>query len=167
MWGKETINDQDKLYFFIHIHAVKYDKEGTDPFVPESNLTNTPKEGPNKSCDWSKYHSPQATRDLRGKEYKFGKSVFKRPEEFFVHSTKAMDWREINVQSCKQLVEHDPIFNDPEAVGTPNNRAHSIIIGNKDDLKLRTIVARSINWELAPPDTKVEWQEKKRALGLQ
>ncbi|SMD44439.1 hypothetical protein SAMN00777080_3060 [Aquiflexum balticum DSM 16537] len=166
MWVKETINDQDKLYFFIHIHAVKYDKEDREPFVPESNLTNTPKEGPDKSCDWSKYHSPQETRELRGKEYKFGKSVFKRPEEFFVYSTRARDWRGINLPSYKQLVEHDPIFNDPEPIGMPNNRAHGIIIGNKDDLKLRTIIARSINWEIAPPDTKIDCLALKKALGL-
>lgn len=166
MWEKETIPDPDKLYFFIHIHAVRYDKEGNNPFVPESSLTNTPDSGPNKSSDWSKYHRPEDTRFLRGEEYKFGQKIFKNPDEYFIYSTLVSDWRSIDQQHCKQSVEHDPIYNDPIPIGTPNNRAHSIIIGNKDDLKLRTIIARSINWEIAPPDTKFEWKEYKKTLGL-
>jgi hypothetical protein len=49
----------------------------------------------------------------------------------------------------KQKIEHDPIFNDPEIVGTPNNQAHAIIIGEKDE-EVRLKMQGISSWVIEP-----------------
>jgi hypothetical protein len=52
---------------------------------------------------------------------------------------------EIDVAFAKNLefvneIKHEPIFNDPEMIGIPNNPVHALIINTKDEevrVKLR------------------------------
>lgn len=163
----EVITDDQKLYFYVHCNHVTYTEDRA--VLKEAALCNTPKDGPNKSCEWEKYTTPEVTRNLRAREYKHGKTEFKNPEAFFVYSHIAGTWRQvhINVENTPiQSVQHKPIYNDPEIVGTPNNQSHSIVIGEKSSEALRTYMARKAQWEIPPPPTKEEMTEYRKAHGL-
>ncbi len=82
------------------------------------------------------------------KQKKFGKEEFKNPADFFIYKFNVSNLRLI--ETPKQFVEHDPVFNEPEIVGTPNNRSHSIIIGDKSDPELRIKLADMGEWEISP-----------------
>lgn len=164
MWEIEQISNESSLYFFVHFQNIRYDNSNLNPSVKEAALTNTPSDGLNKSCDWCKHTTPLETRSLRGKEYRLGKQEFKNPNHFFIYSNNAADWRNLKSQGLDQIVEHNPIKNNPEKIGEPNNRAHTIIIGNKDDEKLRVLISRSIKWEISPPLTKQEFDLYKKEL---
>jgi hypothetical protein len=141
---KETIPDDATLYCFVHKANVDY-KRGNVPRA--AAFQNTPKEGDNLSSDWSKYSSAEETRARVGKQFKFNSEIFKNPDDFCVLQ---MNVGILRSEDYKQKIEHDPIFNDPEIVGTPNNQAHSIIIGEKDEevrLKMQSICS----WVIEPP----------------
>jgi hypothetical protein len=53
-------------------------------------------------------------------------------------------------EGYRQEIKHDPIFNDPEILGVPNNKAHSIIIGEKDE-QLRFDMVKISSWVIEPP----------------
>lgn len=165
-WPVEPIPDEDDLYFHVHHQKIGYDEEGL-PVLKESALTNTPETGPNKSCDWSEYSTPEATWALLGKQYRHGKTEFKNPDHFFVYSHSVSAWRTVHEKSkdfAEQTVNHDPIETTSEGVGSPNNRAHSIIIGDKKD-KLRVVMARLAQWRVLPPASKAEMKLYRRELG--
>ena len=66
-WPVETIPDDDELYFCVHHSHITYNQDDR-PILKETALANTPEQGPNKSCDWSKYSTPQETRDRLGRQ---------------------------------------------------------------------------------------------------
>lgn len=146
MWKKEVIPDEDFLYCRIHNQFVN---RKVTPFLPkESAFTNTPKEGDNLSTDWDKYTTAEDCRNLVAKQKKVGKDEFKNPNDFCIYKFNVNNIRLI--ETPKQIVEHDPIFNEPEAVGTPNNRSHAIIIGDKSDPELRLKLADLGEWAISP-----------------
>jgi len=108
---------------------------------------NTPKDGDNLSSDWDKYTTPEETRERLRKQMKFGKTTYKDPNDYFVLSIGASKVREITPQ---QIIEYDPISNNPEIDGSPNNEAHTIIIGPKNDITIRTDFANRAVWAIAP-----------------
>ncbi|TVR36894.1 MAG: hypothetical protein EA392_14315 [Cryomorphaceae bacterium] len=164
MFEKEEIPDADDLYFFIHHQNVTHKTQDQKPQPKEAALGNTPEKGPNKSCDWSAYSTPKETLSRLGKQYKTGTTNFKDPKHYFVYSHKVEEWRNIHQLDCpKQEVEYDPIFSDPENLGEPNNKAHTIIIGTKSE-KLRTIMARKARWPISPPGTKAEMKAFRKRL---
>lgn len=165
-WPIEDISDSDSLYFFVHHSKVEYDHED-NAVLKEAALTDTPLNGGNKSCDWSRYASAEQTRVLLGRQYKTGKTEFKNPAEFFVFSHGVEQWRSLHLrfrEFPEQRVEHNPIEENPEPIGFPNNRAHAIIIGDKSDMRLRVAMARSAQWEVKPPATKAEMKAYRREL---
>lgn len=140
MWPEEIINDHHCLYIRIHINYIS-----KDGLPSKSAFSNTPKEGTNLSSDWCQYCSPQTSRDLIGKQ-KNSKGVFKNPAQFFIWRFRVFSLRNMDIL---QIVRHDPIFNDPEKDGKPNNRAHSIIIGNKpNEAEFRTKMLRAGQWAI-------------------
>ena len=145
MWEVEYIDDFYSLYIRIHKDFIS-SKDGK----PRSSaFTNTPKNGDNLSSDWSKYCTPQSSRALIGLQKKTN-GTFKKPELFFIWELNVGKVRkEINP---KQSVEHDPIENNPELEGFPNNRAHSIIIGEKpiNNAEFRVGLYKAGDWVIKP-----------------
>lgn len=132
----------------------------------EAALGNTPEEGDNKSCDWSRHATPEATRSLLGRQYRRGTTEFKNADAFFVFQHTGAEWRTVHKESPEtkaQLVAHDPIFSESEVQGTPNNSAHAIIIGDKTE-KLRTIMARKAQWAIPPSGSKAEMKAYVKGL---
>jgi hypothetical protein len=133
-WSKEPIPDEDFLFCFIHRANIDY-KRGEIPRA--AAFQNTPKERDNLSSDWSKYSSPEETKQRIGQQFKFESTEFKNANDYGI---LRFDVSKLRDDELKQVVNHDPIFNEPEIIGVPNNRAHAVIIGEKDEevrLKMR------------------------------
>lgn len=116
-------------------------------------FTNTPKDGNNLSCDWNKYCTPETSRALIGKQINQRTKEYKDPSKFFIYQFNVGDVRTIRIPDRNQEIEHDPLVNDPELEGTPNNIAHSIMIGNKgddDDPELRLKLVEIGKWAIGP-----------------
>jgi hypothetical protein len=125
--NKEIIPNEDSLYCFVNKANVDY-KRGNLPRA--AAFQNTPKDGDNLSSDWEKYSTPLETRDRVGMQLKKNTQDFKNPDDFGVLQ---MNVGILRNEILRQIIEHDPIFNNPEILGMPNNRAHAIIIGEKDE----------------------------------
>ena len=119
MWKVQDIPNKDDIYIRIS-HSFISKK---DQLPSASAFLNTPKDGKNLSCDWSEHCTPESSRELIGKQKKG--EVYKDPNLFFIWSMCVGLVREKVVPS--QDVIHEPIYNNPEKDGKPNNRAHSII----------------------------------------
>ena len=145
IWEKEPIPDADNIYCFIHSQANVNPKTGKPRAVA---FHNTPKQGNNLSCDWEKYSTPLDTKMRVGQQFKTGSTEFKNPHLFAVAAFKVSVLR---TDEYAQAVEHDPIFHDPEIIGTPNNQAHSIIIGEKDE-ETRLKMVDIAEWVILPMD---------------
>lgn len=81
-------------------------------------------------------------------EFRKGTKQFKDLNEFFICSLPVVAVKQLN-----QDVKHDPKQFLPKIIGNPNNRAHSLIIGDKkiDDkskVKIRALLAKSSAWEI-------------------
>jgi hypothetical protein len=89
------------------------------------------------SVDWNNENTAEHSLERVGHTYKTNKTEFKNKADFMVY--------ELDVDFVRQLefvsdVVHDPVFNDPEILGKPNNPAHALIINTKDEevrVKLR------------------------------
>ena len=143
IWENETIPDTDKVYCFIHSIANVNSKTGKPRAAA---FYNTPKQGDNLSCDWEKYSTPQETKARIGQQLKVGTTEFKNPNLFGIVEFIISILRN---EEYNQQVNHDPIFNSPEIIGIPNNRSHSIIIGEKDE-EIRLKMVEIANWIIAP-----------------
>lgn len=145
MWIVENIPNDSAVYVRIHETFIS----SKDKLPKSAAFSNTPKEGDNLSCDWDKHCTPESARELIGKQLKKDGS-FKDHNLFFMWEMNVGKIRkEINP---KQLVEHQPIENDPEIVGAPNNRAHSIIIGDKqiNNAEFRVSILKLGKWAIPP-----------------
>lgn len=143
MWAVEPIPNEDNLYFRIHKSFIKNNRE----YPSESAFTNTPKDGDNISTDWSKYANPEQCRDLVSKIYN-NEGIPKDPRNYSIYSFGVGAVR--NIKSITPEVIHEPIFNNPEIPGKPNNRAHSIIKTSKtgNDTRFRMELVELGNWEI-------------------
>ncbi len=137
----EEIGDFNCLYSRVHKDFIS----SQDGLPRKTAFTNTPKEGDNLSCDWCKYSSPETSRELIGKQKK-ANGLYKNPNDFFIWRFFVDKVRAID--SPPQKVIHDPIDNNPEIDGLPNNIAHSIIIGQKpiNNAEFRTRLLRAGEW---------------------
>lgn len=124
MWEKEIIDNESFVFSRVHKDFIS----SKDNLPKSSAFSNTPRDGDNLSCDWDKYCTSESSRALISKQIKKDGS-FKNPDLFSIWEMKVGRVR--NEISPKQIVEHDPIYNNPEEIGLPNNQAHSIIIGEK------------------------------------
>jgi hypothetical protein len=142
-WELEFIPDTDKVYCFVHSLANVNPKTGKPRAAA---FHNTPKQGDNLSCDWEKYSTPQETKARIGQQFKTGTTEFKNPNLFaIVEFTTGV----LRTEEYNQQIEHDPILNNPEIVGIPNNQAHSIIIGEKDE-ETRLKMVELAQWVIPP-----------------
>ncbi len=138
---KMIIPNEDDVYCYIHKDNIS--KTGK----PRSAaFQNTPRDGDNLSCDWSQYTSPEETKARIGKQFRTRTTEFKNPNLFGISRFKVDDLR----QKVMQKVEHDPIFSDPEILGQPNNYAHSIIIGEKDEETRLKMADELSEWVILP-----------------
>lgn len=144
-WPKENISIESRL--FCRVHYQKVNKVNGAP--APSAFYNTPKTGPDLSSDWDKYSNPQQSRALIGFEYKLGTTVFKNPEDFFITEFLVENIYKLELN---QIVEHSPKQIIPDEIGNPNNRAHSSIIGDKNDEELRLKFVGISEWRIAPPN---------------
>lgn len=100
------------------------------------------------SCDWNKYSTPAQSRKLLSRQYMHGTKKFKNEKHYFICGIYVGD--NLNLDPI-QTFQHDPLYNFPEKKGFPNNRSHSLIIGNKSEkeaLKARARLASRCKWEI-------------------
>ncbi len=144
MWEVEKhFPDEDFLYIRVGEGYVSRDLK------PRAvAFSNTPKNGTNLSSDWSKHCTPESSRELTGKQKNI-KGEYKNPLSFSI-------WQ-FNIGKLRQIVKplqnikHEPLYNNPEIDGEPNNRAHSIIIGDKpDNLEFRALMVLAGEWAIPP-----------------
>lgn len=148
LWPKEDIPDDNHLFCRIHFSKINSKIENKPP--KPNAFFNTPQSGDNLSSDWDAYITADESRDLIAKQYRFNTTEFKNKMHFFIYQ---LNVGEIRLIDPKQIVDHDPIENYPEKLGLPNNRAHSIIIGNKGDnnnTEIRLKFATSGFWAISP-----------------
>ena len=143
MWEVEEIPDDSIVYVRIHKDFIS----SKDNLPKSAAFSNTPKDGNNLSCDWDKHCTAESSRELIAKQQKKDGS-FKDHNLFFIWGLKVEKIRkEINPN---QSVEHDPVENNPEIIGSPNNRAHSIIIGEKpNNAEFRVSILKAGAWAIA------------------
>lgn len=111
-------------------------------------FSNTPKTGTNLSSDWSKYCTPESSRELISKQKNL-KGEYKNHLSFSIWQLNIGKLREI--VKPLQNINHEPLYNNPEIDGKPNNRAHSIIIGEKpDNLEFRALMVLAGEWAISP-----------------
>ena len=141
MWNKEDITN------LCHVNV-----RVADTYIsPKDNLPraaaflNTPKDGTNLSCDWCKYATVAISKEIISKQIK-GNGDFKNPDIFrFWNMNVGKIRSEIKPT---QKVKHEPLYNDPEIIGFPNNRSHSIIEGEKFDnnTEFRVLILQIGEW---------------------
>lgn len=109
----ETENIPDSDHLFMRVHTWTFARDG---ILSAGAFKN---HGGGMSTDWEKYSTAEETR-ARGK---------KPPEEYWVVKMNVGEVREVPGQT----VEHSPL---------PENRAHTDVIGEKDEevrIKLRRL----------------------------
>jgi hypothetical protein len=145
MWQIEKIENTHCIFLRVHKDFIS----SKDNLPKASAFTNTPAIGDNLSCDWCKYCSAITSRELLAKQKKKD-GTFKNPLLFFIWRLNVGEIRE--KISPNQIVNHDPIFENPENEFIPNNRAHSIIIGEKpvNNAEFRVQLLRVGNWAICP-----------------
>lgn len=144
MWPIEYIPNEDKLHCRVHKAFLKNNDESPSA----SAFKNTPEDGDNLSTDWSKYSTPEQCREIVSKMIHAKTMLPKRPDDYFVYSFGVEAIRRI--LPIKPGVLHDPIFNHPEVINQPNNRAHSIIRTSREgnDNYFRLELVRIGEWSI-------------------
>lgn len=148
LWQIEYIPDEDNLFCRVHFSKINRKVDGTPP--KPNAFFNTPFNGDNLSSDWDRYTTAIESRELISKQFRYNTQEFKNQYDFFIYKLDVEIVRQISPQ---QNVEHDPIENFPEKVGLPNNRSHSIIIGDKgdkNDTEIRLKFSTSGTWAIKP-----------------
>ena len=140
IYPKRPIPESAVLFKSIHFRNISTSK----PYRPNASSFKDYE----LSCDWDRYSTPEKSRDLISLQYKKGTTTFKNKKEFFICGIYVRENLHLDpVQSFR----HDPLFNFPAIKGMPNNRSHSIIIGNKEDkdaVKARKKLADNSKWEI-------------------
>lgn len=126
MWEKEEITDLCKVNVRVATSFVS--KKDGNPQA--AAFLNTPKDGSNLSCDWCKYATLKISKEIIGKQIKKN-GEYKDPEMFRFWNMNVGKIR--SIVKPNQEVLHEPLYNNPELLGYPNNRSHSIIEGEKDE----------------------------------
>lgn len=126
VYPKKKIGVDAILYKYISFKQI--DKTTLKPFA--SNF-----DSEELSCDWNKYSTPEKTRRLLSRQYKFNSKEFKKPDEYFICQFRVSNLLDLDP---KQLFLHDPIFYFPSKIGFPNNRSHSLIAGKKEKEKVKS-----------------------------
>jgi len=146
-WPKdEHIPNESILFCRVHIGMISKKNNLPNP----SAFYNTPRTGDNLSTDWDKYSTAEESRDRIGLQYRHGTTEFKNKLKFNIYSFSA---RKIRSITPEQIPEHDPHQNIPEILGDPNNRSHSIIIGDKgekNDPEVRLKLVEIGDWAIGP-----------------
>ncbi len=144
MW---EIEKDINVYHCLFVRVFK-DKITPDKTPSKSAFVNTPKDGDNLSSDWCKYASAQTSRELIRKQ-KNQKGEYKNANDFYIWKFHVLSLSEMDIP---QTAEHEPIYNYPEIDGTPNNRAHTKIIGQKltNQAEFRMQINRAGMWAIGP-----------------
>lgn len=109
-------------------------------------FSNTPKDGDNLSCDWCKYCSAHTSRELISRQKKRNGQL-KNPLDFNIWKFNVGKLK--NEIFPKQLVLHNPIFEDDLENNIIKNIAHSIIVGQKpNNAEFRISLLKIGEWAL-------------------
>jgi hypothetical protein len=163
-WEIESIPSKALLYRRIHFGYVINSDQSITNFIPTPSCFKDIE----LSCDWNRYSTPQKTFDLIGKEYKTSKKGgqwhFKNQNDFFIVSLSVKAMLENNL---KQDILHNPIQHMPEKTGYPNNRAHSLVKGEKggteaEHVKIRFWLSKISKWEIFDETRLKELQAKRK-----
>ncbi len=156
---ENCIPNEDSLYFYVFHSQVTYKNSEGNAALRENAIFKVPEQ----SCDWSRMTNPMHCRELLAKQFKHGTGEFKNPNWYFISSLDVNTVRTIHeqVSECPmQKVVYNPIENDPEKEGFPNNPAHSLVLGAKNE-KLRAAFSRRVRWAIAPPANKADMEAYK------
>jgi hypothetical protein len=118
----EEIPDDDRLFRRAHRSLFQGQATRDDDYIPAGVI----KKEQELSTDWSRYSTPEQSR-----------ARAKHPEANGVISLPVGPVRSEALQS----VEHAP---------EPENRAHSLVIGSKDE-ETRVLLLRMARWEIRLP----------------
>lgn len=108
------------------------------------------------SCDWSKYSSPAVIYSLISKEYKRNEKnpkakEFKDASLFFICKLLISNVKKIKCADYNHEIKHDPVQFFPIVKGSPNNRAHSLIVSDNWEKKIRAKIRSELSdcceWE--------------------
>lgn len=133
----ELIPDKDNVYRQVHKNFMKKNSN-----LPSAKEFRKKADEEGISVNWDKYVSPQEVLQIIGKTYKKGSEDFKDPGNYHLFQLNVGEVRAI--ESVKDVL-HDPIWNDPELVGNPNNFAHSLIIlEEENDTEFRLKIAEML-----------------------
>ncbi|MEK7257878.1 MAG: hypothetical protein AAB316_24180 [Bacteroidota bacterium] len=135
-WEKEQIPPTAYLFRYIHKNQVNKQEKKPIPKAMDGGFET--------SCDWDKYATPEKTRASLARQTKHS-GGFKNPDDYFIVQLLVQD---IHEYLPSQKVEHDPIQNHEIL---PDNRAHSLIIGDKSDVEIRLKLVDTCSWAIAPP----------------
>ena len=146
MWEIEEIDNDSDLYIRVHRDFIS----SKDNKPKSSAFSNTPKDGDNLSSDWSKYCTPQSSRESIGNQKKRKDGTYKDSSLFYIWSLRVEKVR--NDINPSQEIKHDPVYNNPEDEYIPNNRAHSIIVGDKpiNNAEFRVGMLKFGKWAIGP-----------------
>jgi hypothetical protein len=162
-WRVEPIPANAYLFRRIHFGYVIEDKQSSNNFRPNPSAFKDNE----LSCDWNKYSTPQKSLELIGKEHKpnkkNGKSEFKDFNDFFIVSFHV---KQIIDNNYQQEVLHNPLLYNPVQTGSPNNRAHSLVKGEKEgneaeEVKVRFWLSKLSKWEIFD-ETRFKMLDAKR-----
>ena len=146
----------DLLY--VRVHEGFINKPGKLRIPNAGAFYNAPKYrdgGKDLSSDWNKFCSPMDTKQRAGREYKTGTAIFKDPSKYYVVSFLIKSVLSLEDASGKPLnvkVEHSPMQEHfpNELAGYPWNRAHTSIIGDDEERRIKMI--EIAKWEIPPSD---------------
>ena len=119
-WPVEEIPDADTLYMRVHRQWFR-----SDGSIIDTCFQNRPDDRGGMSTDWDRYSTPEETR---------GRA--RQPGDNAVIAMNVGQVRTIPGQT----VRHSPIFGHPDL---PNNRAHTDVLGSKEqDPETRVLFRR-------------------------
>ncbi len=127
-WEIELIPVDSKVYRLIPLHMIRKGSR-----IPSESMFQPDADG--LSVDWDKYSTPAMSLVRTGLTFRFNSQEYKDPSRFLVFR--------LNVGEAGNLeeviaVNHTPVFHgDPAPVGLPNNRSHSSILGEDEEIRLK------------------------------
>ena len=159
-WKSQPIPNKAILYRRIHFRHVKEDVQGSNGYIPIPSFLKDPE----LSCDWNRYSTPSQSLQLISQEYKGETKKFKDANIFFIAGFLVQEIFDNNI--IEKSIIHDPIQFIPEIIGTPNNRAHTLIKDNREidgerAVKIRLLLSKIAKWEIFDEDKLKELQSNR------
>jgi hypothetical protein len=132
LWPSESITEQCILYRHAHFSKLSKNPEKRR-FPNESHFTL--REGEDGlSFNWGKYADEQRGFIVLGLTHRHDGDFMKIGDyTFFKYPKKVLK----EIPGIQEIIHHPTFNGNPSDVGKPNNKSHSLVIYDKDDLSVR------------------------------